>query len=78
MIDTTNYTITLDRSELCDLMLACTGIVIDARIEMESDPDCPQYRREHVLPGTIKKWQRLRDLIEVQLDQIDKERGMDW
>ncbi len=78
MINTTNYTITLDRNELCDLMLACTGIVIDARIEMENDPNCPKYRREHVLPGTIKKWQRLHDLIEAQIDEIDKKRGADW
>lgn len=78
MIDTSKYTITLDRIELCDLMLACTGIVIDAKQEMENDPDCPQYRREHVLPGTIQKWQRLHDLIEAQIDEIDKKRGMDW
>lgn len=53
MIDTSNYTLTLDRLEICDLMLACTGIVIDSKMEMERDPNCPQYRMEHVLPETI-------------------------
>lgn len=78
MINTTNYTITLDRNELCDLMLACTAIVIDSRNEMENDLSCSKYRREHVLPGTIQKWQRLHDLIEAQIDKIDQERGANW
>lgn len=70
------YLLSLDRLYICDLMLACTHIVWDARHEMASDPDCPQYRREHVLPGTIEKWQALHDLLADQLDRQD--RLQDW
>lgn len=71
MFNTENYLLTLSRLDICDLMLACTGIIIDAKTEMKSDPDCPEYRREHVLPETIKKWQSLHDLLEKQLDAQD-------
>lgn len=69
------YTLSLDRLEICDLLLACTAIVVDARMEMES-ADCNQYRKEHVLPGTIEKWQKLHDIVDKQLDDQDKEQ--DW
>lgn len=75
-MDDSKYLLILDRLEICDLMMACTGIVCDARTEMSSDPDCPQYRREHVLPETIKKWQALHDLLEKQLEKQD--RLQDW
>lgn len=66
-----NYVLSLDRLEVCDLMLACTGIICDARTEMERDPSCPEYRRSVVLPGTIKKWQALHDKLKKQLDILD-------
>ena len=66
-----NYVLSLDRLEVCDLMLACTSIIFDARTEMEKDPDCPEYRRSVVLPGTIKKWQALHDKLKKQLDILD-------
>ena len=69
------YTIRLDRSKICDLLLACTGIKIDAMNEMEHDPNCPKYRREHVLPGTIEKWQNLHDMLEAQLDAQDRKQS---
>ena len=69
------YLLSLDRLHICDLMLACTHIVWDARDEMR-DPECPEYRREHVLPGTVEKWQSLHDLLEKQLDKQD--RLQDW
>lgn len=71
MLNDKDYVISVNRLEVCDLMLACTEIVIDLRHEMESDPDCPQYRREHVLPDSIKKWQALHDKLERQLDILD-------
>lgn len=70
------YILNLDRLHICDLMLACTHIIWDAKDEMANDPNCPEYRREHVLPGTIKKWQDLHDLLEKQLDKQD--RLQDW
>lgn len=66
-----NYLLSLNRLELCDLLMACTHIVINSRDEMLNDPDCPEYRRTHVLPGTIEKWQSLHDKIEKQLDKQD-------
>ena len=75
-MDDNKYLLSLDRLQICDLMLACTHIIWASRDEMEKDPDCPAYRREHVLPGTIKKWQALHDLLEKQLDKQD--RLQDW
>lgn len=66
-----NYVLSVNRLEVCDLMLACTHIVCAAREEMEHDPSCPEYRRTHVLPGTIKKWQSLHDKLSAQLDILD-------
>lgn len=66
-----NYILSVSRLEVCNLMLACTHIVCAAREEMTSDPTCPEYRREHVLPKTIEKWQSLHDKLEKQLDTLD-------
>lgn len=65
------YTLKLNRLELCDLMLACTNIVWQSIDEMKNDPECPEYRREHVLPEAIKKWQALHDEIKAQLEAQD-------
>lgn len=71
MLNDNAYVVSVSRLEICDLMLACTHIVCAAREEMTSDPTCPEYRREHVLPGTIEKWQALHDKLERQLDILD-------
>lgn len=65
-----NYIISLNRLDVCDLLLACTFIFCDAREEM-NDPNADAYRREKVLPGTYKKWKTLYDKIERQLDILD-------
>lgn len=65
------YTLKLSRLEVCDLMQACTHIVIESRAEMENDSECPEYRKTVVLPGTIAKWQKLHDKVEKQLDGQD-------
>lgn len=65
------YTLNLDRHQICDLLLACTHIICNAREEMEHDPNCPEYRREHVLPGTIKKWKNMHDALAEQLEEQD-------
>ena len=70
------YTLKLSRHEICDLLLACTSIKCDAMNEMKNDADCPEYRRNNVLPKTIEKWGNLHDLLEAQLDEQDKKQ--DW
>ena len=65
-----NYTVTLSRLDICDLLLACTEIKFSALDEMKQK-DCPEYRRDHVLPGTVAKWQRLHDKLHEQLDILD-------
>ena len=70
-----DYVLSVSRLEVCDLMLACTHIVCGAREEIETDPDCPEYRRTHVLPETIKKWQALHDKLNRQLDILDALNG---
>lgn len=64
------YTLQLTRLEICDLMLACTRIFCEAREEMQS-PDCNEYRREKVLPGTVRKWEGLHDKVKRQLEAQD-------
>ena len=71
MFNERNYTITLTRLELCDLMLACTHIKWDAIDEMNNDQNCPEYRKQHVLPETVKKWSALHDKLDKQLNVID-------
>lgn len=71
MLNENTYTITLSRLEICDLMLACTHVKWDAIDEMKNDPECPEYRRERVLPDTVKKWEGLHDKIKKQLNALD-------
>lgn len=66
-----NYILSVKRTEICDLMMACTSIIISARVEMKTDPTCSEYRKNHVLPHTIEKWQRLHDKLKAQLDILD-------
>lgn len=78
--DSDKVTIQLDRLSVCDLLIACTEIVIECKMEMASDvtDKITEYRRAHVLPDTIKKWQKLHDAVEKQLDEHDKKYGIDW
>lgn len=71
-----NYTLNLKRSDICKMLTACTSIWIEMDDEMRNDPDCPEYRREHVLPESIKMWRALHDEIEKQLDEQDAKQ--DW
>ena len=64
------YDLELTRIEICDLMLACTSVEFAAKDEMKH-PDCPKYRRECVLPATVKKWAELHDKLKAQLDALD-------
>ena len=69
------YTVIINRLELCELMLSCTHIICEAAEEMKS-PECSEYRRQHVLPGTIEKWKALHDKLEMQLRILDVLHGM--
>ena len=64
-----NYKLKISRTEICDLMLACTGIVIDARTE-QRDPNTDSTRQK-VLAATVEKWQSLHDKLKAQLDEQD-------
>lgn len=70
MLNQNNYVISVSRSEVSKLLIACTKIICDARTEMES-LECPEYRRTHVLPESIKMWQNLHDKIKKQLEILD-------
>jgi len=65
-------TIKLPRLDVCKLMLSCTSIACEARYEMEHDTNCPDHRRTHVLPETIKMWESLHDKVAEQLDAYDE------
>ena len=70
-----DYTLNLTRGEICKLMLACTEIWLEMDEEMKS-AECDEYRKDHVLPESIKMWRELHDKLESQLDEQDK--NQDW
>jgi hypothetical protein len=66
-------TLNLRRLNVCDLQLALTGLIGDMKREMNSDPECPKYRKTVVLPASIKKWEKLKAEIAKQFDEQDAE-----
>ena len=60
----------LSRLEVCDLLIACTGIRHDMEDEM-NDTKTTEGRRE-VLRQSVTKWQQLHDELRRQLDEFDK------
>lgn len=65
------YTLSLKRIQINDLMMACTGIIIAAKNEKR----CPETSdaRKEILDDTIKKWKRLHDELKRQLNEQDAE-----
>lgn len=63
-------TLKLTRLEICDLMIACTGIVCDSKTEQRMEETSEERKR--ILDGTIRKWQTLHDKIEEQFDEQDE------
>jgi hypothetical protein len=66
-------TLNLKRLNVCDLQLAITLLAGDMKREMDSDPECPEYRKTVVLPASIKKWEKLKAEISKQFDAQDAE-----
>lgn len=59
----------LTRLEVCDLLIACTGIRHDMEDEIR-DSATKDSRRE-VLRQSIPKWEDLHDKLKRQLDDFD-------
>lgn len=60
----------LTRLEVCDLLIACTGIRHDMEDEIR-DPATTEGRRE-VLRQSVPKWKSLHDELKRQLEEFDK------
>lgn len=58
-------TIEMTRTELCDLRIACTHIILATMDEIR-DPETSDERRE-IANRTLKKWQDLKDKIILQM-----------
>ena len=71
MKNSSEYTLSLKRIQICDLMVACSGIIQEAKDEQRR-PETSDTRKE-ILEGTIKKWKRLHDELKRQLDEQDSE-----
>ena len=65
----------LSRLEVCDLLIACTGIRHDMEYEIR-DPATKDSRRE-VLRQSIRKWEDLHDKLKSQLDDYDSAHPVD-
>ena len=61
-------TLTLSNNDICDLRLACSSIIIDAKRELADENTTAD--RKAILEGTIEKWQNLKNrIIEQQAAQ---------
>lgn len=60
----------LTRLEVCDLLIACTGIRHDMEDEIRAE-DTTEGRRQ-VLRQSIGKWKSLHDELQRQLEEFDK------
>lgn len=69
------YLLSISRLDVCKISMAITSLIIDMRREL-NDPECNEYRKEHVLPQSIEMWQKLHDKVNDQLDRQD--RLQDW
>lgn len=61
----------LTRLEVCDLLIAITGIFIEKSVEAQ-DENTSETRRK-ICEESAKKWMTLHDKIERQLDAFDAE-----
>ncbi|MEG1758370.1 MAG: hypothetical protein RR235_07945 [Oscillospiraceae bacterium] len=73
MLNEKTVNVKMKRIELCNLMLATTSISIDAMRELAAAETTEE--RKKVLPGTIKHWKDLHDMLKSQLDAFDKTHG---
>ena len=75
MINGKIMTLELTRLEMCDLLIATTNIVIEARTE-QAAAETSETRKE-ILTGTIAKWKTLHDKIAAQIAAFDEEQEKD-
>ena len=73
---TENYTLTKNRQEMIRLSQACLHVIIDMEDEMNNDENCPEYRREVVLPNSIKMWELIRKQVDDQIAAQDTANGI--
>ena len=65
-----NYTLTMNRLDILRLSQACLHIIFDMQDETR-DPNCDEYRREHVLPESVAMWRRIMEEVDRQVDAQD-------
>ena len=73
---TENYTLTMNRQEMIRLSQACLHVIFDMKNEMSNDENCPEYRRNVVLPNSIKMWERIMKQVDDQIDAQDAANGI--
>jgi hypothetical protein len=73
---TENYTLTMNRQEMIRLSQACLHVIIYMEDEMNNDENCPEYRREVVLPNSIKMWKLIRKQVNDQIAAQDSANGI--
>ena len=59
----------MTRRELCDLMMACTGIKFNFMDDLNKATD---EDAKKIAEGGIRKWERLHDMLKEQLDAFDE------
>lgn len=70
MLNEKTVTVKMKRIELCNLLMATTCIASEARTELNAAETTEE--RKKVLPGTVKHWETLHDMLKSQLDDFDR------
>ena len=70
MLNEKTVTVKMKRIELCNLLMATTCIASEARTELAAAETTED--RKNVLPGTVKHWEALHDMLKSQLDDFDR------
>ena len=63
-------TLNLTNNKICDLRLACSSIIIDAKRELADESTTAD--RKAILEATIQKWQSLKNEIVEQQEAQQK------
>lgn len=70
MLNAEMRTLNLKRLEVCDIQMALTAVICGFRSELYCN-DLSEERRE-IAERSLKKWEKLKETIQVQLDEQDK------
>lgn len=76
MLNEMEYTVKLNRKDLCDLMAAADSFYFSASAEYR-DRDNEIEVRTYAL-SRARRWKRIHDEVQKQIREQDKKHGFNW